>query len=39
MNIIIENLNSYFADMYGKYGEIEQDIREVFLSILVYNDK
>ncbi len=24
MNIIIENLNSYFADMYGKYGDIEK---------------
>jgi hypothetical protein len=29
MNIIIENLNSYFADMYGKYGEIEEDIRDM----------
>ncbi|MDV3426169.1 MAG: hypothetical protein LIR50_03125, partial [Bacillota bacterium] len=26
MNVIIENLNSYFVQMYGKYGNIEEEI-------------
>ena len=32
MNIIIENLNSYFADMYGKYGDIDEEVREMVKS-------
>jgi len=32
MNTVIENLNCYFADMYGKYGEIEEAIREMVKS-------
>jgi len=27
MNIIIDNLNCYFGDMYGKYGDIEEEVR------------
>ncbi len=27
MTIIIENINSYFLDMYGKYENIDEEVR------------
>jgi hypothetical protein len=32
MNVIIENLNSYFAQMYGKFGNIEEEIVDMVKS-------
>lgn len=29
MNVVIENLNSYFIDMYGKYGDIDKEVSEM----------
>lgn len=26
MNVVIENLNSYFIEMYGKYGDIDKEV-------------
>ena len=27
MNIIIDNLNCYLGDIYGKYGDLEEEVR------------
>lgn len=29
MNVVIENLNSYFGDMYGKYGDIDEEVNKM----------